>query len=206
MTTGFPETISSRAVVLRADNIDTDVITPIARVVEGRDAFIRYAFEPLRFDAQGLARGDDPFGDPARTGAEILITGRNFGCGSSRESAAMAVRGMGFRVVIAASFGDIFYSNCLKNGLLAIRLPEALVEALMRGAHDQASIKVDLRGQTVRLGKTDMAFEIGELQKEMLLSGLDEIGMMKTRSAERSAFVARDRLARPWVRDRTRVC
>ena len=202
MTIGFPVSVTSRAVVLRADNIDTDVITPIARVVEGREAFVRYAFEPLRFDETGLARRDDPFGDPARTGAEILIAGANFGCGSSRESAAMAVRGMGFRVVIAPSYGDIFYSNCLKNGVLTVRLPESMVEVVMQVADDLGMISVDLPAQLVRFWGTEAKFDIGELQKEMLLSGLDEIGMMQARSAARSDYIARDSVARPWVRNR----
>ncbi|MEJ0066166.1 MAG: hypothetical protein WDM85_12695 [Caulobacteraceae bacterium] len=101
MSEPFPEIVRSRAVVLRGDNIDTDVITPIARVVEGGDAVVRFAFEPLRFAPDGSPLLTDPFADPERQGAQILIAGENFGCGSSRETAATAVRGMGFRVVVA---------------------------------------------------------------------------------------------------------
>ena len=204
MTEGFPSRIRSRAVVLRIENVDTDVITPIARVLQGREATVRFAFEPLRFDAEGAPLPGDPFSNPQRAGAEILMAGRNFGCGSSRETAAWAVRGLGFQVVVAPSYGDIFYSNCLKNGVLPVRLAVDAVEALMRAADDLAEIDVDLPGQSLGCGQRRYGFEIGALQKEMLLSGLDEIGMMQARAPAQAAFDARDSLARPWVRDRQR--
>jgi 3-isopropylmalate/(R)-2-methylmalate dehydratase small subunit len=204
MTEAFAPVVRSRAVVLRLENVDTDVITPIARVLQGQEAMVRFAFEPLRFAPDGAPLTTDPFADPARSGAEILIAGRNFGCGSSRETAAWAVRGLGFRVVIAPSFGDIFYSNCLKNGVLAIRLAAAEVETLMGVADALSPIEVDLPGQAVRAGSRTFGFEIGELSKDMLLQGLDEIGLMQTRAAARSAFEARDDLLRPWVRRRGR--
>jgi 3-isopropylmalate/(R)-2-methylmalate dehydratase small subunit len=204
MTEGFPPRISSRAVVLRMENVDTDVITPIGRVVQGREAVVRFAFEPLRFDAEGAPLPTHPFNDPERAGAEVLVAGRNFGCGSSRETAAWAVRGLGFQVVVAPSFGDIFYSNCLKTGVLPVRLAADEVETLMRAADNLDEIEVDLPQQSVRCGARQYAFEIGALQKEMLLSGLDEIGMMQAQASVQAAFDQRDSLARPWVRDRRR--
>jgi 3-isopropylmalate/(R)-2-methylmalate dehydratase small subunit len=202
MTEAFPARVRSRAVVLRLENVDTDVITPIARVLQGRAAVVRFAFEPLRFGATGASLPTDPFADPARSGAEILIAGRNFGCGSSRETAAWAVRGLGFRIVVAPSYGDIFYSNCLKNGVLAVRLAAEAVQDLMDAADNLAEIEVDLARQRLTGGR-QYPFEIGALQKEMLLSGLDEIGMMQARAAAQSAFDAPDDLVRPWVRRRT---
>lgn len=204
MTEGFPSRVRSRAVVLRMENVDTDVITPIARVLQGREAVVRFAFEPLRFDAGGAPLPTHPFNDPERAGAEVLVAGRNFGCGSSRETAAWAVRGLGFQVVVAPSYGDIFYSNCLKNGVLPVRLAVDEVETLMRAADNLAEIEVDLPRQSLRCGERQYAFEIGALQKEMLLSGLDEIGMMQARASAQVAFDERDSLARPWVRDRQR--
>jgi 3-isopropylmalate/(R)-2-methylmalate dehydratase small subunit len=203
MTEAFPSCVRSRAVVLRRENVDTDVITPIARVLQGREAIVRYAFEPLRFGADGAPLPTDPFGDSARAGAEVLIAGRNFGCGSSRETAAMAVRGLGFRVVIAASYGDIFYSNCLKNGVLAVRLAPDDVDGLMAAADQLAEIEVDLPSQRVRTALGEHRFEIGALQKEMLLTGVDEIGLMEARAAAKAAFDAVDAQARPWVRTRS---
>ena len=205
MTEGFPPCIVSRAVVLRLENVDTDVITPIARVLQGREAVVRFAFEPLRFDAEGAPSPADPFNDPERVGAEVLIAGRNFGCGSSRETAAWAVRGLGFQVVVAPSYGDIFYSNCLKTGVLPVRLAADDVETLMRAAENLDDIEVDLPQQRVRCGARQYTFEIGALQKEMLLSGLDEIGMMQAQAPAQDAFDRRDSLARPWVRDRQRA-
>lgn len=205
MTDPFPHLVSSRAVVLRLENIDTDVITPIARVLQGRQSAVRYAFEPLRFGSDGERLPSDPFNDQRRVGAQVLIAGRNFGCGSSRETAAWAIRGLGFRVVIASSFGDIFYSNCLKNGILAIRLEAGQVETLMDLGQELAEIEIDLPAQCVRSGSQAHDFQIGLLQKEILLSGLDEIGLMQTRGSAQALFDARDALARPWVRNRTRM-
>jgi 3-isopropylmalate/(R)-2-methylmalate dehydratase small subunit len=203
MTEGFPTVIRSRAVVLRLENVDTDVITPIARVLQGREAIVRWAFEPLRFGSDGAPLSTDPFADPARAGAEILIAGRNFGCGSSRETAATAVRGLGFRVVVAPSYGDIFYSNCLKNGVLAVRLAQGEVQDLMAAADGLAEVEVDLPAQRVCCGRWSAPFEIGALQKEMLLTGVDEIGLMEARATAKVAYDARDSQERPWVRDRS---
>jgi 3-isopropylmalate/(R)-2-methylmalate dehydratase small subunit len=202
MAEAFPSRVRSCAVVLRRENVDTDVITPIARVLQGREAIVRYAFEPLRFGPGGTPLPTDPFGDPARADAEVLIAGRNFGCGSSRETAAMAVRGLGFLVVIAPSYGDIFYSNCLKNGVLAVRLAPEDVDDLMAEADQLAKIEIDLPAQRVRTALVERRFEIGALQKEMLLTGVDEIGLMEARIAAKAAFDAADAEARPWVRTR----
>lgn len=202
MTDVFPPRLRSRATVLRLDNVDTDVITPIARVLEGREALARYAFEPLRFDPDGTPLPNDPFTDADRQGAEILLAGRNFGCGSSRETAAWAVRDLGFRVVVAPSFGDIFYSNCLKNGVLPIRLAAEAVVALMDHADALKEIEVSLPEQMVRAGSREFAFQVGALQKRMLTTGLDEIGLLLSRVEAQRAFEARDTLARPWVRNR----
>ena len=202
MSEPFPQLIRSCAVVLRGDNIDTDVITPIARVVEGGDAVVRFAFEPLRFGPDGSSLPSDPFADPKRHGAQILLAGENFGCGSSRETAATAVRGMGFRVVVAPSYGDIFYSNCLKNGVLPIRLSPVAFDIVRAFAEDLGELSVALGRQELRFGDESADFEIGQLQKEMLAQGLDDLGLMRTRADRQTDFDARDRALRPWVRDR----
>ncbi len=198
----FPPTVRSRAVVLRIDNIDTDVITPIARVLQGAQAVVAYAFEPLRFDEDGSPLAGDPFADPRRAGAQILITGDNFGCGSSRETAAWAVKGMGFKAVIATGYGDIFYSNALKNGLLPIRLAGAEVEQLRAVADRLEDITIDLAAQRITAPGVSAGFEIGPLQKEMLTLGLDDLGVMSSRADAFAAYEARDARLRPWVRHR----
>jgi 3-isopropylmalate/(R)-2-methylmalate dehydratase small subunit len=203
MSEPFPEIVRSRAVVLRGDNIDTDVITPIARVVEGGDALVRFAFEPLRFGPDGSSLATDPFADPERQGAQILVAGENFGCGSSRETAATAVRGMGFRVVVAPSYGDIFYSNCLKNGVLPVRLSPSTAEVVRAFAEGLGELSIGLERQELSCGDRVIGFEIGKLQKQMLARGLDDLGLMRERADRQAAFDQRDSELRPWVRERT---
>jgi 3-isopropylmalate/(R)-2-methylmalate dehydratase small subunit len=194
--------VRSRAVVLRGENIDTDVITPIGRVVQGAEAVVKFAFEPLRFAPDGSPLASDPFADPDRQGAQILLAGDNFGCGSSRETAATAVRGMGFRVILAPSFGDIFYSNCLKNGVVPIRLPPPAFESLRAFAEGLGEISVAVGPQEIRFGDRVVTFEIGGLHKEMLTHGLDDLGLMQARADRQTAFDERDAKLRPWVRER----
>ena len=202
MNEAFPPLLDTLAVVLRHENVDTDVITPIARVLEGPQAIVDFAFEPLRFTNDGKPRADDPFADPDRQNAQVLIAGRNFGCGSSRETAAQAIRGMGFRCVIAPSFGDIFYSNCLKNGVLAVRLDGTEVERIMSCADDLARVEVRLPEQEVVVAGVTSTFEIGPLSKRMLIEGIDEIGLLQSYSANKAACDSSDAAKRPWVRMR----
>jgi len=190
---------TSKAVPLLIDNIDTDVITPIGRVLQGRETMIRYAFEPLRFGADGELRPDCPLNDCAYAGAQVLIAGDNFACGSSRETAVWAIQGMGYRAVIAPSFGGIFFTNCLKSGLLPIALPAADVAALADHAAKGGEISIDLEGQRVSGGGVTAGFDISPLRKEALLGGLDDLGLILKRDAASAAFEARDRAARPWV-------
>mgnify|MGYP001984498897 CR=1 FL=1 len=205
MNEAFAPLLDSLAVVLRLENVDTDVITPIGRVLEGPQAIVDYAFEPLRFAEDGTRRTDDPFADPDRQNAQILIAGRNFGCGSSRETAAQAIRGMGFRCVIAPSFGDIFYSNCLKNGVLAIALDAREVERIMASAEELSRIIVKLPEQRIELEGQLAQFEIDPLSKRMLLDGIDEIGLLESYTDAKADFDRKDAAARPWVRDRQRA-
>ena len=205
MNEAYPPVLDSLAVVLRLENVDTDVITPIGRVLEGPQAIVDYAFEPLRFADDGTRRADDSFSDPDRQNAQILIAGRNFGCGSSRETAAQAIRGMGFRCVIAPSFGDIFYSNCLKNGVLAITLDSREVERMMASADDLSRIIVKLPEQRIELEGQVAQFEIDPLSKRMLLDGIDEIGLLQGYADAKAGFDCEDAVARPWVRERQRA-
>jgi len=198
----FPDRIASRAVVLAGDNIDTDVITPIARVVQGGEAVVRWAFEPLRFAPDGSPLPTDPFSDPERQGAQVLVAGENFGCGSSRETAAWAVKGMGFLVVIAPSFGDIFRSNCLKNGVLPVRLEGEAMATLRSAAERLGEVIITLDAQTVTAGGHGFSFALGRLDKERLALGLDDLGLMQARAEQQAAFEARDAVERPWVRER----
>ncbi|MGE5822973.1 MAG: 3-isopropylmalate dehydratase small subunit, partial [Bacteroidota bacterium] len=136
-------------------------------------------------------------------GAQILVAGENFGCGSSREMAVWAIAGMGFRCVVAPSFGDIFYNNCFQNGVLAIRLPKAVVDGMLRelaAASAPLELTVDLPAQTLTApdGET-YAFEIDALRKKSLVEGLDAIGVTLTRAPAIAAWQEQDRARRPWV-------
>lgn len=193
------KSFASKAVPLTIDNIDTDVITPIGRVLQGAAAMLEFAFEPLRFGSDGALRADCPLNDPHYRGARILIAGHNFACGSSRETAVWAVKAMGFCAVIAPSFGDIFFSNCFKNGVLPIVLAPADVTALADLARGGKEIAIDLEAQRISGAGFECRFEIAALRKEALVGGLDELDLMLRRAEALKAFEDRDQRARPWV-------
>ncbi|MDO9488262.1 MAG: 3-isopropylmalate dehydratase small subunit, partial [Sphingomonadaceae bacterium] len=132
-------------------------------------------------------------------GAPILIAGDNFGCGSSREHAPWALADLGFRVVIAPSFADIFAGNAFKNGMLLVVLPQAQIDRLMEIAAEH-EISVDLENQVVTTPFQDrFAFEIDPFRKHCLLNGLDEIGLTTQMDAEIAAYEGRLRRERPWA-------
>lgn len=191
--------LRSKAALLLVDDVDTDVITPIGRVLQGPKAMVEFAFETLRYDAAGRLRADSPLDDPARAGAEILLTGDNFGCGSSRETAVWAVRGLGFRCVVASGFGEIFRASCFKNGVLPVTLPRADVLALAEVVRAGGEIEVDLAAQRIAAGSVARRFEVPALRREALLLGLDELGLIERRADAIRAFERRDRAARPWA-------
>jgi 3-isopropylmalate/(R)-2-methylmalate dehydratase small subunit len=181
------------------DSIDTDVITSIPRVLEGGDSLVRYAFEPLRYLEDGSPNPDFPLNQARYEGARILIAGANFGCGSSRETAAWAVKGLGLKVVIAASFGEIFLQNLFKNGLLPIQLNDRTVGTLAAQA-DGAEFVVDLASQRITAPDgTTTPFEINAFRRQGLLEGLDELDLVLTKADAVRAFQERDREARPWI-------
>ena len=195
-------TVTGPAAPLLRQNVDTDTIIPMQRMLDNeREALGQFALEPLRFLADGSENPDFPLHQPAYRGAPILITGRNFGCGSSRETAVWALQGMGIKVVIGSSFGDIFYNNCFKNGVLPIVLDETTVEALA-AASAAGPTSVDLAAGTIRPPNGQaIAFEVPPAQREALLEGLDEIDMTRRRINEIRSFQDRDRAARPWIYD-----
>ena len=198
--------LTGLAAPLAVDNVDTDAIIPsretqsTARTGYGEKLFANWRYQPgTRTPDPGFVLNRAPFDR-----AQILVSGRNFGCGSSREAAVWALMQFGFRAVIAESYGTIFRNNCIRNGLLPVALPmpaiEALLAQLARG--DGARIEVDLEACRVRGPDGQVhAFEIGVLDREMLLSGADEIGLTLRRRAEIEAFRAADRRARPWIYD-----
>jgi 3-isopropylmalate/(R)-2-methylmalate dehydratase small subunit len=199
------ETLVSAAVPLLLRDVDTDVIIPMRRIValRGGADLARYAFEPLRYGeagADGPPRPDSPLDRPEYAGAAILLAGANFGCGSSREPAVWAVRALGFRCIIAPSFGDIFRKNCFANGVLPVALTEAEVDALAPEAAPDARFTVDLEALRIRAPSgRHFAFTVDPARREQLLDGLDEIDLTLRRADRITAFQAADHERRPWI-------
>ena len=134
----------------------------------------------------------------------MLVARRNFGSGSSREAAVYALVDYGFRVVVAPSFGDIFASNAVKNGVLPARVSEADAEALLasEAVREGRAIRIDLAGQTITAGNLVAAFDIDPVWKTQLLNGWDDIDLTMARTGDIESFRARDALARPWATPR----
>lgn len=166
---------------LPRNNVDTDQIIPkqFLKRIE-RTGFGQFLFFDWRFDAEGQPRADFVLNRDAYHDATILVAGENFGCGSSREHAPWALKDYGFAVLIAPSFADIFYNNCIQNGLLPITLDRNHVNWLIDMAEKSAdlTLAVDLDAQTVQStdGRFSVTFEINPRRKEALLKGLDPIG------------------------------
>lgn len=188
-------TFASRYVVLPVDNVDTDQIIP-ARFLKVTDkkGLGDSVFCDWRRLPDGGVNVDFPLNRPDAAGAQILVTGVNFGCGSSREHAPWALVGWGLRAIVAPSFADIFKQNAMKNGLLPIAVDAAfharLVEA--RHANPGARIAVDLPAQTVALeGQPPVSFEIDPFAKECLVHGVDELGYLLERAPDIERYEAR---------------
>ncbi len=192
-------------------NIDTDAIIPVEQMKTLDADFGRCLFFNQRYRLDGSDNPDFALNRPPYRKAKILVAGENFGCGSSREHAVWALVSFGIRCVIAPSFGDIFYNNSFKNGLLPVQLPANVVEALaVRIAADanpdSLPVIVDLEACTVRgpgTGGPAIAFDIDPERREALLEGLDEIGVTLKHEAQIAAFQARDAAQRPWIYQHT---
>lgn len=185
-------------------NVDTDQIIPkqFLKRIE-RTGFGEFLFYDWSFSADGKKIADFVLHDPRYERATILVAGRNFGCGSSREHAVWALADYGFRALIAPSYADIFFNNCYKNGLLPIVLSEAEVDRLF---HDTAAfpgfrLTIDLERQTVATvdGATVFAFEVEPFRKHCLLNGLDDIGLTLQHADEIRSFEAKHLAEQPWL-------
>lgn len=188
--------IIGTATPLPLDSIDTDVITPMHRVMDG--TIVEHAFETLRTGPDGSPL-PNPFDDPRHTEDQILVTGANFGCGSSRETAVWAIKGMGYRVVVAESFGDIFYANCFKNAVLPVVLQPTEVEHLVEVATAHGTVTVDLPSSTIATTEQTFVFTLPELRRTALLEGLDDLDLALRMDRQITAFEDADRLRRPWA-------
>lgn len=185
-------TIESSFVVLNSQNVDTDQIIP-ARFLKttDREGLGDFLFADWRYDESGLPRADFVLNRPGARGAEILVAGHNFGCGSSREHASWALRGYGFRAVVSTRFADIFHSNALKNGLLPVAVPADVHERLVAWPADGggAVLAIDVASETLTLPDgASIRFPIESFAKHCLLNGVDELGYLLTAESEIAAY------------------
>ena len=196
-------TLTGVAAPLPMRNVDTDMIIPkqflktIKRTGLGKSLF----FE-MRYDEAGKEIPDFVLNEPAYRKATILVTGENFGCGSSREHAPWALLDFGIRCIIATDFADIFYNNCFQNGILPIKLPQADVDKLMDDASrgSNATLTIDLEKQEIRGPDGGVIkFDIDPFRKHCLLNGLDNIGLTLEKQKAIDAFEEKAHIARPWL-------
>ena len=194
-------TLTGYAAPLPMVNVDTDMIIPkqFLKTIK-RTGLGKHLFSEMRYKNDGkldftFVLNRMPFKD-----AKILITGANFGCGSSREHAPWALLDFGIRCIIAPSFADIFFNNCLKNGMLPIVMGERDVSEMMREAHDGKEFTIDLeRRRVIRPNGAPVPFPIDDNARHLLLNGLDDIALTLAKTAEIDTFEDAQKKTQPWL-------
>lgn len=195
------KTLKGRAAPLPIVNVDTDMIIPkqFLKTIK-RTGLGKNLFDEMRHDINGKDIESFVLNKPAYRKAQILVSGENFGCGSSREHAPWAILDFGIRCVIAPSYADIFYNNCFKNGILPISLPQTQVDEIMKAATDENNeISIDLDKQVVTAAGKNYSFDIDPFRKHCLINGLDDIGLTLQKAADISAYEAKMKKVNPWL-------
>ena len=181
-------------------NIDTDMIIPkqflktIKRTGLGKNLF----FE-MRYDQSGKEIDDFILNNSPYNNSKILIAGKNFGCGSSREHAPWALMDFGITCVISSSYADIFYNNCFKNGILPITISEDQIKEISEYSNRKEEISVNLPEQTIRFGNKEIKFEIDQFKKKCLIEGLDDIALSLEKSEKIVSYENKIKEAKPWI-------
>ena len=181
-------------------NIDTDMIIPkqflktIKRTGLGKNLFYE-----MRYDQNGNLIKDFVLNNDPYNNSKILITGKNFGCGSSREHAPWALMDFGITCVISSSYADIFYNNCFKNGILPIKISEEEIKEISEYSKRKEEISVDLLGQKIVFGNKEITFEIDEFKKKCLIEGLDDIALSLEKSDKIISFEKKIKSSKPWI-------
>ena len=181
-------------------NIDTDMIIPkqflktIKRTGLGKNLF----FE-MRYDQSGKEIDDFILNNSPYNNSKILIAGKNFGCGSSREHAPWALMDFGITCVISSSYADIFYNNCFKNGILPITISEDQIKEISEYSNRKEEISVNLPEQTISFGNKEIKFEIDQFKKKCLIEGLDDIALSLEKSEKIVSYENKIKEAKPWI-------
>ena len=181
-------------------NIDTDMIIPkqflktIKRTGLGKNLF----FE-MRYDQSGKEINDFILNNSPYNNSKILIAGKNFGCGSSREHAPWALLDFGITCVISSSYADIFYNNCFKNGILPITIPEDQIKEISEYSKRKEEISVNLPEQTINFGNKEIKFEIDQFKKKCLIEGLDDIALSLEKSDKIISYENKIKTSKPWI-------
>ena len=181
-------------------NIDTDMIIPkqflktIKRTGLGKNLF----FE-MRYDQSGKEIDDFILNNSPYNNSKILIAGKNFGCGSSREHAPWALMDFGITCVISSSYADIFYNNCFKNGILPIAIPEDQIKEISEYSNRKEEISVNLPEQTISFGNKEIKFEIDQFKKKCLIEGLDDIALSLEKSEKIVSYENKIKEVKPWI-------
>lgn len=193
--------LTALACPLPLSSVDTDQLIPARFMKRSRsEGYGDFLLHDMRFDETGAERDDCPLNAPERKGARILVARRNFGSGSSREAAVYALVDYGISCVIAPSFGDIFASNSVNNGLLPATVSESDCETLLETLEaGTLQLEVDLDACTIRAGATVIPFRVDAVWRTKLLNGWDDIDLTLSHQDEIEAFQTRDAAARPWL-------
>ena len=196
--------IESNAIPLPMVNVDTDMIIPkqflktIKRTGLGKNLFYELRYDEKDAPIDSFVLNQDKYKD-----SQILITGKNFGCGSSREHAPWSILDYGIKCIIASSFADIFYNNCFKNGILPIKLDESEVTKLQKAAENSLSFTIDLENQKISYFDKninhEVSFELDKAKKTSLLEGLDDIGLTLAKVNHISDFENKQKSRTPWL-------
>ena len=196
--------IESNAIPLPMVNVDTDMIIPkqflktIKRTGLGKNLFYELRYDEKDTPIDSFVLNQDKYKD-----SQILITGKNFGCGSSREHAPWSILDYGIKCIIASSFADIFYNNCFKNGILPIKLDESEVTKLQKAAKNSLSFTIDLENQKISYFDKninhEVSFELDKAKKTSLLEGLDDIGLTLAKVNHISDFENKQKSRTPWL-------
>ena len=192
--------IKSIPAYLSLQNIDTDMIIPkqFLKTIK-RTGLGKSLFYEMRYDEQGKSIKDFTLNNEPYNKSKILLAGKNFGCGSSREHAPWALSDFGIKCVISASFADIFYNNCFKNGILPVKIDEQSVLELAEYSKRKEEIDVNLENQEIKFGNKSIKFDVDAFKKKCLIEGLDDIGLSMEKVSHIDNFEKKIGTDKPWL-------